>query len=181
METSPSTVLVVDGDPIARQQLRDLLHREGYTARVVATAAAARCVARRDAPGLVIAELVLSDGSGVHLIRDLRARWPSLPALIVASCAEPRRIVEAMRAGAHDYLLKPVDCDALRSACRAAMATRAAQGTEAAICLRPLREIEDAHIDRVLAATGGNRTRAARILGVARETLRTRMLARSAP
>ncbi|MGH7319755.1 MAG: sigma-54-dependent transcriptional regulator, partial [Candidatus Rokuibacteriota bacterium] len=46
--------------------------------------------------------------------------------------------------------------------------------------LRPLREIEDAYINHVLASTGGNRSRAARILGVARETLRTRMLTREA-
>jgi DNA-binding NtrC family response regulator len=45
---------------------------------------------------------------------------------------------------------------------------------------RPLREIEEAYIDHVLAVTGGNKTRAARLLGVARETLRIRMLARSA-
>jgi two-component system response regulator HydG len=43
---------------------------------------------------------------------------------------------------------------------------------------RPLREIEEAYIDHVLAVAGGNKTRAARMLGVARETLRTRMLAR---
>ncbi len=45
---------------------------------------------------------------------------------------------------------------------------------------RQLREIEDAYIDHVLAVTGGNKTRAAQLLGVGRETLRTRMLARRA-
>jgi DNA-binding NtrC family response regulator len=45
---------------------------------------------------------------------------------------------------------------------------------------RPLREIEEAYIDHVLAVAGGNKTRAARLLGVARETLRTRMLMRNA-
>jgi DNA-binding NtrC family response regulator len=45
---------------------------------------------------------------------------------------------------------------------------------------RPLREIADAYIDHVLAVSGGNRTRAARLLGVARETLRARMLTRRA-
>jgi DNA-binding NtrC family response regulator len=44
---------------------------------------------------------------------------------------------------------------------------------------RPLREVTDAYIDHVLALTGGNKTRAARLLGVARETLRTRMIARN--
>lgn len=46
--------------------------------------------------------------------------------------------------------------------------------------LPPLREVADAYIDHVLASTGGNRSRAARILGVARETLRMRMLTRQA-
>jgi len=45
---------------------------------------------------------------------------------------------------------------------------------------RPLREIQDAYIDHVLALTGGNRARTARLLGVARETLRTRLLSRRA-
>lgn len=43
---------------------------------------------------------------------------------------------------------------------------------------RPLREIEDAYIDHVIALSGGNKTRAAQLLGIARETLRTRMLSR---
>jgi two-component system response regulator RegA len=183
METHPPAVLVVDGDPGHRQGLQDLLHQEGYTALLAATGAEARDLALGlgHEPALVIAELVLGDGSGVHLIRDLRGAWPGLPALIVTSCIEPQRIVEAMRAGADDYLPKPVPAETLVSACRSALANRPSVDSDAAAHLRPLREIEDAYIDRVLAATGGNRTRAARILGVARETLRTRMLARTAP
>ncbi|HSE92351.1 MAG TPA: response regulator [Methylomirabilota bacterium] len=46
---------------------------------------------------------------------------------------------------------------------------------------RPLREIEDAYIDHVIALSGGNKTRAAQLLGIARETLRTRMLSRGNP
>ncbi|MGH7389308.1 MAG: sigma-54-dependent transcriptional regulator [Candidatus Rokuibacteriota bacterium] len=46
---------------------------------------------------------------------------------------------------------------------------------------RPLREIEDAYIDHVIALAGGNKTRAAQLLGIARETLRTRMLSRGGP
>jgi len=45
---------------------------------------------------------------------------------------------------------------------------------------RPLKEIEDAYIDYVITLAGGNKTRAAQLLGIARETLRTRMIARNA-
>ena len=45
---------------------------------------------------------------------------------------------------------------------------------------RPLREIEDAYIDHVIAVTGGNKTRAAQLLGIARETLRSRTLSKTA-
>ena len=45
---------------------------------------------------------------------------------------------------------------------------------------RPLKDIEDAYIDHVITLAGGNKTRAAQLLGIARETLRTRMIARNA-
>jgi DNA-binding NtrC family response regulator len=179
-------VLVVDGDATARPRLQELLRQAGYSTVAAANAAEARHLAAREEPALAILELMFSDGNGIHLVNDLRASWPDMPALIVTSCVETRCIVQAMQAGAHDYLAKPLEPDVLLSACRSALAGRARASrrelaSDVTTRLRPLREIEDAYIDRVLAATGGNRTRAARILGVARETLRTRMLARPGP
>jgi DNA-binding NtrC family response regulator len=195
LESMQSRILVVDGDVSARRACQGFLERAGHASLGAADAAEARRLAQAQEPTLIILDMVLPDGDGLTLLQDLRTVWPSMPAIVVARHAEARNIVEAMRAGAVDYLTKPVDPEAFLSACRAALVLRGGV-TEGdgppeesppgrpwpATCghLRPLREIEDAYIDHVLAATGGNRTRAARILGVARETLRTRMLTRRA-
>ncbi len=195
VESMQSRILVVDGDVGARRTCQGFLEHAGHPSLGVADAAEARRMAEAQEPALTILDAALPDGDGVTLLQDLRMVWPSMPAIVVARHAGARSVVEAMRAGAFDYLTKPVDPEALLSACRAALAHRG--GIAPVDCppeestagrpwppacghLRPLREIEDAYIDHVLAATGGNRTRAARILGVARETLRTRMLTRRA-
>jgi two-component system response regulator HydG len=89
-----------------------------------------------------------------------------------------RELKEAVEQAAHQapgLLIRPDHLPvSLRHAAPLAADVAGAAG------LRPLREIEDAYIDHVLASTGGNRSRAARILGVARETLRVRMLTRQA-
>lgn len=119
-------VLVVDDDPATRQSLRDLLGLGGYPTTGAATSAEARRLAETEEPALAILDLVLPDGDGIRLVTDLRASWPGMPALIVTGYVETRSIVEAMRAGVYDYLTKPVDPEVLLSACRAALARRAA-------------------------------------------------------
>jgi DNA-binding NtrC family response regulator len=194
VEPMQSRILVVDGDVGARRTFQGFLEHAGHPSLGVEDAAEARRVAEAQEPALTILDAALPDGDGVTLLQDLRMVWPSMPAIVVARHAGARSVVEAMRAGAFDYLTKPVDPEALLSACRAALAHRVTAAADRPPeestggrpwpppfgHLRPLREIEDAYIDHVLAATGGNRTRAARILGVARETLRTRMLTRRA-
>lgn len=189
-------ILVVDGDMDARGTYQALLEHAGYPSIGASDAADAQRITQMHEPALTILDVVLPDGNGLTLLQSLQTIWPSMPAIVVTHHAESWRVVEAMRAGAFDYLTKPVDSNTLLSACQTALTRRggavraetrcpsehAAAGLWSAACghLRPLREIEDAYIDHVLAATGGNRTRAARILGVARETLRTRMLTRKA-
>lgn len=86
-----------------------------------------------------------------------------------------RELREVVESAAHACPAGPVRPEHLAIARPAHSGPVSFNGT-----LTRLREIEDAYIDHVLAATGGNRTRAARILGVARETLRIRMLTRRA-
>jgi DNA-binding NtrC family response regulator len=123
--TSFGRILVVDDDPATRQSLRDLLGLAGYATAGAATSTEARQLAETEEPALAVLDLVLPDGDGIRLVTDLRAAWPGMPALIVTGYVETRSIVEAMRAGVHDYLTKPVDPDVLLSACRSALARRA--------------------------------------------------------
>lgn len=118
------TVLLVDDDAGARRGLVDLLAHAGYSVLEAATAADARRLAEQQEPALAVLDLVLPDGDGLSLLTELRACWPTLPAIVVTAYVEPRSIVEAMRRGAVDYLAKPVDPEGFLSTCRAALANR---------------------------------------------------------
>src|SRR3989442_1112008 len=123
-ESQSPRILVVDDDAVVRRMLSDTLGRAGYAVVQACSTTEALRVAADEEPALAIVALVLPDGDGMELLSQLRASWPTLPALVVAACVELRSIVEAMRRGAHDYLSKPLDPDVLLSACRAALARR---------------------------------------------------------
>jgi len=125
-ETQSSRILVVDDDAAVRRMLSDTLGRAGYAVAPACSVTEALRVAADEEPALAIVDLVLPDGDGIELLGQLRAAWPTLPALVVTSYVEPRSIVAAMRRGAHDCLSKPIDPDVLLSACRAALARRPA-------------------------------------------------------
>ena len=125
-ESQSARILVVDDDAVVRRMLSDTLGRAGYAVAPASSTTEALRVAADEEPALAIVDLVLPDGDGIELLGQLRAAWPTLPALVVTAYVEPRSIVEAMRRGAHDYLSKPLDPDVLLSACRAALARRPA-------------------------------------------------------
>src|SRR3989475_10143165 len=121
-ESQSPRILVVDDDAVVRRMLSDTLGRAGYAVVQACPTIEALRVAADEEPALAIVALVLPDGDGIELLGQLRASWPTLPALVVAACVELRSIVEAMRRGAHDYLSKPLDPDLLLSAWRSAPA-----------------------------------------------------------
>src|SRR6266481_4035266 len=125
-ESQSPRILVVDDDAVVRRMASDTLGRAGYAVVQACSTTEALRVAADEEPALAIVDLVLPDGDGIELLGQLRASWPTLPALVVAACVELRSIVEAMRRGAHDYLSKLLDPDVLLSACRAALARRRA-------------------------------------------------------
>ena len=123
-ESQSPRILAVDDDAVVRRMASETLGRAGYAVVQACSTTEALRVAADEEPALAIVDLVLPDGDGIELLSQLRASWPTLPALVVAAYVEPRSIVEAMRRGAHDYLSKPLDPDVLLSACRAALARR---------------------------------------------------------
>ena len=102
------TILVVDDDWAIRALATHWLEREGYRCitfegpeellRYDHALAAAACV-----------DLRLGSESGVEVVRQLRARAPELPAVVMTSHLSPEDAIEIALAGAHDYLLKPLE------------------------------------------------------------------------
>ncbi|HMA87172.1 MAG TPA: response regulator, partial [Burkholderiales bacterium] len=101
-----ATVLVIEDEPEIRRFLRSALGAEGY--RVVEAEGGARGVAEAGAhkPDLAIVDLGLPDLDGIEVIRRIRA-WSPMPIVVLSARAQEKAKVEALDAGADDYVTKP--------------------------------------------------------------------------
>ena len=106
-------ILVVDDDAAARAALTGLLGSEGYQVDTAADGQAALERLVELPPDVIVTDLDMPGMNGMQLLTELRGRGQDVPAIVVTSAAEIRSAVEAMRAGATDYITKPVDFDAL--------------------------------------------------------------------
>jgi two-component system, OmpR family, KDP operon response regulator KdpE len=111
-------VLVVDDDEQILRALESTLRGAGYDVEVASTAEAALTKAATRPPEAVVLDLVLPDGSGVDVCRELR-RWTQAPVLVLSALGEEREKVAALDAGADDYVTKPFGVDELLARLRA--------------------------------------------------------------
>lgn len=104
---SPRSVLVVDDDPDFAESLVGLLQMEGYEAALARNAEAAEAVLRQRRIAVALIDLRLDLGSGLDLIRGLHQSAPDLVTVMITAYASIETAIEAMKAGAYDYLSKP--------------------------------------------------------------------------
>jgi two-component system KDP operon response regulator KdpE len=113
-------VLVVDDEPQILRALRINLHARHYEVYTAATGAQALTVAASHPPDLVILDLGLPDMDGVDVIAGLRA-WTAAPILVLSGRSDSADKVDALDAGADDYLTKPFGVDELLARLRAVL------------------------------------------------------------
>jgi two-component system, OmpR family, KDP operon response regulator KdpE len=125
-------VLVVDDEPQILRALRINLRVRDYEVHVAATGAEALEVAGRYPPDLVILDLGLPDLDGVEVIQGLRG-WTKAPIIVLSGRADSLDKVEALDAGADDYVTKPFGVEELLARVRVELrhAARPARGAEA--------------------------------------------------
>jgi two-component system KDP operon response regulator KdpE len=105
--TEPAlTVLIVEDDQAIRRFVRTALEGEGYRVHEADTLRRGLSEAGTRKPDLIVLDLGLPDGDGVHFIHDLRA-WSGVPVLVLSARVEEHDKVEALDVGADDYLIKP--------------------------------------------------------------------------
>ena len=100
-------VLVVDDEKNMRLSLQTVLKDEGYAARAIESAEEALELLAREEFFMVITDARLGGMTGYELLGKIRSRWPNLPAVMLTAYATPKLAVEAIKAGAMDYLAKP--------------------------------------------------------------------------
>jgi DNA-binding NtrC family response regulator len=116
--------LVVDDDALIRRSLAEMLRGEGYRVSEASTGAEALKVFAQAAPDLVVTDFNMPEVDGLQLLRELRARKPDLPVILVTGYGTVEQAVEAMKAGAYDYVSKPILDDEMKLAIRRAMEAR---------------------------------------------------------
>ena len=100
-------VLVVDDEKNMRLSLQTVLKDEGYAARAVESAEEALELMAREEFFMIITDARLGGMTGYEFLGKIRSRWPDLPAIMLTAYATPKLAVEAIQAGAIDYLAKP--------------------------------------------------------------------------
>jgi two-component system response regulator HydG len=112
-ETSKCRVLVVDDEASARTGLERVLSQDGFLVDSAESGANALEIAAERPPAVVVTDLKMPGMDGLELLRRLREQDPHMPVIVVTAFGDVSSAVAAMRAGADDYLTKPVDVDAL--------------------------------------------------------------------
>jgi DNA-binding NtrC family response regulator len=110
---SDERLLVVEDEPDQRRLLAEILTAEGFAVAPAASLAAARAALAAAPVDLVISDWKLPDGDGGELLRFVRERHPDVAFVMVTAYGSIARAVEAIRAGADDYLAKPFERGAL--------------------------------------------------------------------
>lgn len=111
-------ILVVEDDATLREGIGELMRREGYETTLACDCAQAK-KALDERPDLILLDVMLPDGDGFSLCRDLRARGVDTPILFLTAYDEEDQIVKGLDSGGDDYIAKPFRIRELASRVRA--------------------------------------------------------------
>jgi PAS domain S-box-containing protein len=101
-------VLLVDDEPNIRWTMAELLKREGYDALTAADFDGAISVIENNSLDAAVIDIILPRKSGIELLKELRERAPSIPVIMITGEPNISQIPEIVRAGAYDFVSKPV-------------------------------------------------------------------------
>ena len=123
MSTPAPVALLVEDEPQIRRFVRTALEAEGWIVHETGTMKQGLIDAGTRKPDLIILDLGLPDGNGVTYIRELRS-WSALPVIVLSARMGETDKIEALDAGADDYLTKPFGVGELLARVRAALRRR---------------------------------------------------------
>ena len=120
MSANATRVLVVDDESEIVRGLKIVLRGAGYAVEAASTKAEALASVATRPPEALVLDLVLPDGDGVAVCREIR-RWSRLPILVLSAVGDEREKVRALDAGADDYVTKPFGTEELLARLRAVL------------------------------------------------------------
>jgi DNA-binding NtrC family response regulator len=115
LNKSSIKILVVDDEKGLRTGIQEVLRREGYLADAVSDAESAQKLAERSLFNLILTDMKLPGASGMELLRHVKEKSPDTIFILMTAYGTVESAVQAMKEGAYDYLLKPLDMQRLRT------------------------------------------------------------------
>lgn len=119
MKTPP--ILFVDDEPEICELATISIQRMDLHCHTVGSLAAARSALQEQDFGLCLTDMRLPDGSGIDLVREIQQRYPNMPVAVITAHGNMQTAVDALKAGAFDFVAKPLHLDRLRKLVRSAL------------------------------------------------------------
>lgn len=117
-------ILVVDDEEAIREVISTLLDAQGFRCTTCVNGKVGLDTFRKDSYDLVLSDIVMPEMDGLKLLAELRMADPDVPAIMVTAMHDISIALEAIRAGAYDYILKPFEKDQLYLSVRRALEHR---------------------------------------------------------
>ncbi len=114
-------VLVIDDEPDIRELLEITLLRMGLDTVTAGTVKEAMLSIQEFKPDLCLTDMRLPDGSGIDIVRYIQRKYPHIPVALITAYGSMEAAVEALKAGAYDFVSKPVDLTKLRDLVQTAL------------------------------------------------------------
>jgi len=124
---SRGTVLIVDDEPNLRQTLTRVLQFAGCAVTAAATGTEALHLIGGSTYDLIYLDIHLPDMGGLDVLKEIHQRQPEIPVILFTAHASVQSAIDAMRLGAIDYLIKPIDPEAFIARTRIVIAERATE------------------------------------------------------
>lgn len=114
-------LLIVEDEETFRESLRRVLMQEGYEVDSVGSSEAALKILDEKNYELIITDIILPGVNGIQLLRKCREKNPSVKFIIITAFASIETAVEAIRNGAFDYLVKPIQHQEIKNTIKKAL------------------------------------------------------------
>lgn len=156
------TILIADDEAAMRKNLKEVLTDEGYTVDEAENGEEAYKTALRDKPDLILLDIRMPVMDGMEVLSRLSEQLPQIPVIIFTAFGTSERPIEAMKAGAYDYVEKPFDLEELLLLIKRAVEYSGMQHE-----LKELRrEISNSHsMNTKLVGTGGKMQQIFKMVG----------------
>lgn len=148
---TPAKILIVDDDDAIRLSLEELLDRDGYQVLAAASGEEALVHIARESFDLVLLDLMMKGIGGMEVLAALRERALDTAVIVLTAHGTLETAIDALRQGAHDYLLKPADTASIRESVRTALLKREREQRQRALLLQVQQSLT-ANLEEIRAA-----------------------------